>query len=215
MSAETVTVSFKKIVYRRDEAVKLDLGEKMPVWFPLQSISLNEASTTVTVPEDLMAEKIVEAQGMAGPHGGRLQIGYARATTEDPSLNVQLGALRRAGCTLIFTDTVSAGSQQRHGLRKARTLLREGDVLVVWRLDRLVGTVKTLVHLITEIAEEGVHFRSLSDAIDTMTPSGHFFFDMIFLLAQMERELIAEAEQTKDRQDAEGKRPWAGGVNAA
>ena len=159
-----------------------------------------------------MAEKIAEARGIAGPHGGRLQIGYARATAGDPSLNVQLGALRRAGCELVFTDTVSAGNQQRPSLRKARSFLRRGDVLVVWRLDRLVGTVKTLVHLLSELIEEGVHFRSVSEAIDTTAPNGRFFFDMIILLAQMERDLIAEAEQAKTREEAEGKRPWAGGV---
>jgi DNA invertase Pin-like site-specific DNA recombinase len=124
---------------------------------------------------------------------------------------VQLGALRRAGCELVYTDEVSAGKHQRPGLRQARSLLRKGDVLVVWRLDRLACSVKTLVHVMSELAEEGVHFRSVSEALDTMAPSGQFFFDMIFLLAQMERALIAEAEQTKARQDAEGKRPWAEG----
>jgi DNA invertase Pin-like site-specific DNA recombinase len=195
MSAETVTVSFKKIIDRRGDAVKLDLGEKTPVLFALQRISLDKASSTVTAPEDLMAEKVAEARGTAGRPSGMLQVGYARVSIEDPSLNVQVGALRRAGCELIYTDTLEPGRTSRPGLRKARKILRKGDALVVCRLDRLVGTVRTLVLFINELAEEGVHFRSLSEAIDTTAPNSHFFFDMISLLAQMEHELAAEAER--------------------
>jgi len=133
-----------------------------------------------------------------------VRIGYARVSTEDQCLDLQLDALRQAGCERVFTDKASAVKTQRPGLNEARSHLRTGDVLVVWKLDRLGRSVKGLVDLVGELVEEGVQFRSLTNGIDTTTPHGRFFFHMMASLAQMERELIAE--RTKAGLDAARKR---------
>ena len=133
-----------------------------------------------------------------------MRIGYARVSTEDQSLDLQLDALRQAGCERVFTDQASAVKPHRPGLSEARSHLREGDVLVVWKLDRLGRSVKGLVDLVGELAQQGVQFRSVTDGIDTTTPNGRFFFHMMASLAQMERELIAE--RTKAGLDAARKR---------
>ena len=133
-----------------------------------------------------------------------VRIGYARVSTEDQSLDLQLDALRHAGCERVFTDKASAVKTHRPGLSEAQSYLRTGDVLVVWKLDRLGRSVKGLVDLVGDLAEEGVQFHSLTNGIDTTTPHGRFFFHMMASLAQMERELIAE--RTKAGLDAARKR---------
>jgi DNA invertase Pin-like site-specific DNA recombinase len=127
-------------------------------------------------------------------------IGYARVSTEDQSLELQLDALRQAGCARVFTDKASASTIHRHGLSAAQSHLRKGDILVVWKLDRLGRSVKELVNLVGKLDQQGIQFRSLTDGIDTTTPHGRFFFHMMASLAQMERELIAE--RTKAGLDA-------------
>jgi DNA invertase Pin-like site-specific DNA recombinase len=133
-----------------------------------------------------------------------VRIGYARVSTEDQSLDLQLDALRQAGCERVFTEKASAANTQRPGLSEARSHMRTGDVLVVWKLDRLGRSVKGLVDLVGKLAEEGVQFHSLTDGIDTTTPHGRFFFHMMASLAPMERELIAE--RTRAGLDAARKR---------
>ena len=110
-----------------------------------------------------------------------MRIGYARVSTEEQSLALQLDALRHAGCERIFTEKASAVHSPRLGLSEARSHLRPGDVLVVWKLDRLGRSVKGLVDLVGALAEEGVPFQSLTDGIDTTTPHGRFFFHLIGL----------------------------------
>ena len=131
-------------------------------------------------------------------------IGYARVSTEEQSLDVQLDALRQAGCERVFTDKASAAKPHRPGLSEAQSHLREGDLLVVWKLDRLGRSVKGLVDLVGALDQQGVQFRSLTDGIDTTTPHGRFFFHMMASLAQMERELIAK--RTKAGLDAARRR---------
>ena len=128
----------------------------------------------------------------AGSQARGLLIGYARVSTQDQNLELQTEALRKAGCKKTFEDRASGSRAERLGLAQARESLRAGDTLVVWKLDRLGRSVKHLVDLVGELQEEGVQFKSLTDSIDTGTPSGRFFFHVMASLAEMERELIVE-----------------------
>ena len=119
-------------------------------------------------------------------------IGYARVSTQDQNLDLQREAMTKAGCKKVFEDKVSGTRADRPGLANAMEMLREGDTLVVWKLDRLGRSVKQLVDLVGELHKQGVQFKSLTDSIDTGTPSGRFFFHVMTSLAEMERELIVE-----------------------
>jgi DNA invertase Pin-like site-specific DNA recombinase len=129
----------------------------------------------------------------------RASIGYARVSTEDQRLALQLDALEQAGCKPIFSDKVSGTRPQRPGLTEALSHLRSGDTLVVWKLDRLGRSVKGLVDLVGELETEGIHFKSLTDGIDTRTAAGRFFFHIMASLAQMERELMIGNFQARCR----------------
>jgi DNA invertase Pin-like site-specific DNA recombinase len=119
-------------------------------------------------------------------------IGYARVSTQDQNLDLQLAALKKAGCKKILDDKISGNRFERPGLTKTLELLREGDTLVVWKLDRLGRSVKNLVDLVGQLQTDKIGFRSLTDSIDTGTPSGRFFFHVMASLAEMERELTIE-----------------------
>ena len=119
-------------------------------------------------------------------------IGYARVSAQDQNLDLQREALTKADCKKVFVDKVSGTRADRPGLAKALEMLREGDTLVVWTLDRLGRSVKQLVDMVGELHNQGVQFKSLTDAIDTGTPSGWFFFHVMASLAEMERGLIVE-----------------------
>jgi DNA invertase Pin-like site-specific DNA recombinase len=121
-----------------------------------------------------------------------MKIGYARVSTQDQNLELQKKALTKAGCKKVFEDKVSGSRSARPGLDAALGVLREGDALVVWKLDRLGRSVKHLVDLVGELNRQGVQFQSLTDSINTGTPSGRFFFHVMASLAQMERELVVE-----------------------
>ena len=98
----------------------------------------------------------------------------------------------KAGCEKVFEDTISGTRADRLGLSKVLEILREGDTLVVWKLDRLGRSVKQLVELVSDLHKQNVQFKSLTDSIDTGTPSGRFFFHVMASLAEMERDLIVE-----------------------
>ncbi|MDZ4062358.1 recombinase family protein [Arthrobacter sp. 1P04PC] len=123
------------------------------------------------------------------------RIGYARVSTRDQNLDLQLAALNSAGCDRIFEDTMSGTKAGRPGLAKALETLREGDTLIVWKLDRLGRSVKDLLDFAGGLNERGIGFVSLTDSIDTTTASGRFFFNVMASLAQMERELMVERTQ--------------------
>jgi DNA invertase Pin-like site-specific DNA recombinase len=123
------------------------------------------------------------------------RIGYARVSTRDQNLDLQLAALSSAGCDRIFEDTMSGTKAGRPGLAKALEALREGDTLIVWKLDRLGRSVKDLLNFAGNLNDRGIGFVSLTDSIDTTTASGRFFFNVMASLAQMERELMVERTQ--------------------
>ena len=119
-------------------------------------------------------------------------IGYARVSTADQDLSLQLDALTAAGCEKVFTDKASGTKANRDGLAEALAYAREGDSLVVWKLDRLGRSMKGLVDLAADLEARKVDLRSLTDGIDTKTAAGRFFFHVMAALAVMERELILE-----------------------
>ena len=119
-------------------------------------------------------------------------IGYARISTHEQTLDLQQDALKGAGCGRIFTDTASGAQTERKGLQEAFHYLREGDVLVVWRLDRLGRSLKHLIEAITALEKRSIGFKSLSESIDTTTSGGKLVFHVFGALAEFERDLIRE-----------------------
>ena len=118
-----------------------------------------------------------------------MKIGYARVSTIDQSLDLQIDELKLAQCQQIFQEKVSSG-KERPQLSKMLEQLREGDTVVVYKLDRLGRSLKELVNLIAHFQEKKIDFVSLKDAIDTSTASGRFFLNIFASLAEFERDII-------------------------
>ncbi|AUZ67327.1 recombinase family protein [Citrobacter sp. CFNIH10] len=121
-----------------------------------------------------------------------MQIGYVRVSTNEQNTDLQREALERSGCEQIFEEKMSGTVANRPALKKLLRTLKEGDTLVVWKLDRLGRSMRNLVLLVDELRQRGIHFRSLTDSIDTSSPMGRFIFHIMSALAEMERELIVE-----------------------
>src|SRR5205823_3708756 len=122
-------------------------------------------------------------------------IGYARVSTQDQTLNLQKDALEKIGCNKIFTDTASGTKAERIGLEEALDYVREGDILVVWRLDRLGRSLKHLIETITELNTRKIGFKSIQESIDTTTSGGKLVFHIFGALAEFERDIIRERTQ--------------------
>lgn len=119
-------------------------------------------------------------------------IGYARISTQEQTLDLQLDALHRTGCEQLYTDTASGAKTERKGLQDALDHLRAGDTLIVWRLDRLGRTLKQLIELINDFNARGIGFKSLQENIDTTTSGGKLVFHIFGALAEFERDIIRE-----------------------
>lgn len=122
-------------------------------------------------------------------------IGYARVSSALQDTAMQLDALKKAGCEKIFHETYSGASRDRPELERCFEALREGDSLVVWRLDRLGRSLKDLVSLVSELEERKIKLKSLTEAIDTATSSGTLVFHIFGALSEFERNLIRERTQ--------------------
>ncbi|TDY16849.1 DNA invertase Pin-like site-specific DNA recombinase [Paraburkholderia sp. BL6665CI2N2] len=122
-----------------------------------------------------------------------MRIGYARVSTDDQNLDLQIAALEKAACDRIYSDHGISGAEfKRPGLERALRAMKNGDTLVVWRLDRLGRSLSKLVDLVNRLGKKGMHFTCLSESIDTTSSTGSFTFHMLAALAEFERRLIGE-----------------------
>ena len=125
-----------------------------------------------------------------------MKIGYGRVSTTDQSLDLQVDALQGAGCDRIFTEKVSGNGKKRQPeLEKVLDMLREGDVLVIYKLDRLGRSTGKLIKLVEDFKERGIGLISLTDSLDTTTAMGKAMFGIMACLAQMESDLLSERTQ--------------------
>lgn len=136
-------------------------------------------------------------------------IGYARVSTKDQTVAAQLAELRKVECTRIFQETASGANRDRPQLAAALDYMREGDTLVVWKLDRLARSMKQLIETVEGLEKRGIGFRSLTETIDTTTPGGKLVFHVFAGLAEFERSLIRE--RTRAGLDAARARGKKGG----
>ncbi|HMS44224.1 MAG TPA: recombinase family protein [Alphaproteobacteria bacterium] len=121
-----------------------------------------------------------------------MKVGYARVSTKDQNTDLQIDALKEAGCEKIFEEKASGAQRDRPQLTAALNFMRSGDTLVVWKLDRLARSIKQLVDTIDDLKERKIGFLTLKDNIDTNTPAGKLFFHIFGSLAEFEREVIRE-----------------------
>jgi DNA invertase Pin-like site-specific DNA recombinase len=136
-------------------------------------------------------------------------IGYARVSTNEQDTAAQAAALKKAGCELIFREKASGGRWDRPELHKLLGQLRKGDVLVVWKLDRLSRSLRDMLTLMEQVQEKKAGFRSLTEAVDTTTPAGRMMMQMVGAFAEFERAMLKE--RTKAGLDAARKEGRIGG----
>jgi len=121
-----------------------------------------------------------------------MNLGYARVSTHEQTLDLQLDALKGAACDQVYTDTISGTKDARPGLDSVLAYARPGDTIVVWKLDRLGRSLKHLIEVVEDLERRGVGFRTLTENLDTTTPGGKLIFHIFGALAEFERNLIRE-----------------------
>ena len=121
-----------------------------------------------------------------------MKIGYARVSTKEQNLNLQIEALEKAGCEIIFKETISGATKFRPELDKMIAQFRKGDELIVWKLDRLGRSLRHIIDLVLGLSEKGIIIKGLTDGVDTSTINGRLFLNIMASLAEYERELIRE-----------------------
>ena len=121
-----------------------------------------------------------------------MKIGYARVSSKEQNLSLQIDALEREGCKRIFQEKIGGAKADRPELQRMIDQLREGDVVITWKLDRLGRSLRDLINLINEIQDRGAELKSLNDSIDTTTPQGKLTFHLFASLAEFERDIIRE-----------------------
>jgi len=136
-------------------------------------------------------------------------IGYARVSTQDQDAIAQINALKSAGCELIFQEKASGGRWERPELHRLLGQLRKGDILVVWKLDRLSRSLKDVLSLMEKIQQAGAGFQSLTEAVETNSPGGRMLMQIVGSFAEFEREMLRE--RTRNGLNAARKQGRIGG----
>jgi DNA invertase Pin-like site-specific DNA recombinase len=141
-----------------------------------------------------------------------MKIGYARVSTQDQNLNLQLDELKKASCQKIYQEKISGKTKERPELKNMLEHLRKGDKVVVWKLDRIGRSIKDLLSIVEDLKNKEVDFISLHNQIDTSTPTGRFTFNIFAALAEFEREMIVERTKAglaaaRTRGNKPGRRP--------
>ncbi|MET3114600.1 DNA invertase Pin-like site-specific DNA recombinase [Pedobacter sp. CG_S7] len=121
-----------------------------------------------------------------------MKIGYARVSTKEQNLNLQIEALEKAGCEIIFKETISGATKFRPELDRMIAQFRKSDELIVWKLDRLGRSLTHIIDLVLSLSEKGIIIKGLTDGVDTSTINGRLFLNIMASLAEYERELIRE-----------------------
>ena len=137
-------------------------------------------------------------------------VGYARVSTQEQDLALQLDALRAAGCDKVYEEKASGAQRERPELKAALGYMRQGDTLVVWKLDRLARSLKQLIETVEAMGEQGIGLRSLTEAIDTTTSGGKLVFHLFGALAEFERGVIRERTQAGLRRPGRAAAPAVG-----
>lgn len=138
-----------------------------------------------------------------------IKLGYARVSTQEQNLDLQLDALKKEGCKNVFTDKVSGVKSNKPSFEKLMEYARPGDTIVIWKLDRLGRSTVKLIELMEGLKQKGIHLKSLSESIDTSTATGNLFFQFMCVLAEHERNVISE--RTKSGLESARARGKSGG----